>query len=368
MLVRFWGFLGHIKKQTNLLLSPSCVWHSLVSEHHNSKRIWPLSDFLGVLPHHVVLAEDEERSVDGEAVLPDWNGVVQGHGARALRFGLLEGWGDPTCRHSRSIPVPIALWTPVSRTQQAGDLVSKTGHSVKKIKQHRREDGMRRGEEEEEAAALLWRAGRGGGAALRRKRAITFRESSGMSGKNSQSSEKFSQKYIPKTTLLIVTQVRIRQEKLEKKKTFCFVLSKTCNRLPAVLSPPQRSIHMLNKPPGNSSSALLWWPPSFPCALPHCCLRNSATEKELCHFLHDLPSKQRRKKKYLSHIEQRKNSPRFVCNYRIGESLCAPRDGKAERNSGSSCDRINTPLPPTNMRNSKYYQYLQNHTPVTPPK
>lgn len=117
---------------------------------------------------------------------------------------------------------------------------------------------MRRGEEEEEAAALLWRAGRGGGgAALRRKRAITFRESSGMSGKNSQSSEKFSQKYIPKTTLLIVTQVRIRQEKLEKKKTFCFVLSKTCNRLPAVLSPPQRSIHMLNKPPGNSSSALL---------------------------------------------------------------------------------------------------------------
>lgn len=56
------------------------------------KRIWPLCDFLGVLPDHVVLAKDEEGPVDCEAVLPDWNGVVQGHGAGTLRFGLLEGW------------------------------------------------------------------------------------------------------------------------------------------------------------------------------------------------------------------------------------------------------------------------------------
>lgn len=73
------------------------------------KRIWPLSDFLGVLPDHVVLAEDEERPVDGEAVLPDRNGVVQGHGAGTLRFGLLEGWRYTTCRHGSAIAVPDAL-------------------------------------------------------------------------------------------------------------------------------------------------------------------------------------------------------------------------------------------------------------------
>lgn len=73
------------------------------------KRIWPLSDFLGVLPDHVVLAEDEERPVDGEAVLPDRNRVVQGHGAGTLRFGLLEGWRYTTCRHGSAIAVPDAL-------------------------------------------------------------------------------------------------------------------------------------------------------------------------------------------------------------------------------------------------------------------
>lgn len=55
-----------------------------------NERIWPLYDPLGVFPHHVVLAEDEERPVLGEAVLSDRDGVVQRHGARALRFGLLE--------------------------------------------------------------------------------------------------------------------------------------------------------------------------------------------------------------------------------------------------------------------------------------
>lgn len=73
------------------------------------KRIWPLNDFFGVLPDHVVLAEDEERPVDGKTVLPDRNRVVQGHGAGTLRFGLLEGWGDATCRHGRPIAVPVAL-------------------------------------------------------------------------------------------------------------------------------------------------------------------------------------------------------------------------------------------------------------------
>lgn len=95
------------------------------------KRIWPLSDFLGVLPDHVVLAEDEERPVDGEAVLPDRNRVVQGHGAGTLRFGLLESWRYTTCRHGSAIAVPDALWPSIPWTQQARDVVSETGHSVK---------------------------------------------------------------------------------------------------------------------------------------------------------------------------------------------------------------------------------------------
>ena len=83
--------------------------HPLHLHHEAEKRIWPLNDFLGVLPDHVVLAKDEEGPVDGEAVLPDRDGVVQGHGAGALRFGLLEGWRDATCGHGRPIAVPIAL-------------------------------------------------------------------------------------------------------------------------------------------------------------------------------------------------------------------------------------------------------------------
>lgn len=81
------------------------------------KRIWPLNDFLGVLPDHVVLAKDEKGPVDGEAVLPDRDGVVQGHGAGTLCFGLLEGWGDATCGHSRPIAVPVALGPSIPRAQ-----------------------------------------------------------------------------------------------------------------------------------------------------------------------------------------------------------------------------------------------------------
>lgn len=56
------------------------------------KRIWPFYDLLSILPNDVVLSKDEERSVDGEAVLSDRDGVVQGHGSGSLRFGLFEGW------------------------------------------------------------------------------------------------------------------------------------------------------------------------------------------------------------------------------------------------------------------------------------
>lgn len=102
------------------------------------QRIWPLGDFLGVLPHYVVLAENEEGPVDGEAVLPDRYGIVQGHGASTLRFGLLEGWGDATCGHGSSVAVPVALGPSVPRAQQARHVVSEAGHSVEKQNQKRR--------------------------------------------------------------------------------------------------------------------------------------------------------------------------------------------------------------------------------------
>lgn len=87
---------------------------------------------------------------------------------------------------------------------------------------------------------------------------------------------------------------------------------------------------MLNKPSdsGHSTSPLLWWPPS-PCALPHCCLRNSTTEKELWHFPHDFPPETAREK-YLSHIEQRKTPPALsVITGQRGQRLFVPRHGKA---------------------------------------
>ena len=93
-------------------------------------RIWPFCDFLGVLSDHVVLPKDEERPVDGEAVLPDWDGVVQGHGACALRFGLLEGWGDATCGHGRPIAAADAVGASIPRALQARDIVPESGHSV----------------------------------------------------------------------------------------------------------------------------------------------------------------------------------------------------------------------------------------------
>lgn len=40
------------------------------------KRIWPFNDLFSILPNDVVLSKDEERSVDGEAVLSDRDGVV----------------------------------------------------------------------------------------------------------------------------------------------------------------------------------------------------------------------------------------------------------------------------------------------------
>lgn len=118
----------------SFVFSP-CTSHRLLPPCGQfSERIWPLSDFLGVLPDDVVLSEDEQRPVDGEAVLPDRYGVVQGHGAGTLRFGLLEGWGDATCGHGSPVAVPVALGPSVRRAQQARHVVSEAGHPVGEAK------------------------------------------------------------------------------------------------------------------------------------------------------------------------------------------------------------------------------------------
>lgn len=120
----------------------ACIFHSWPIFTMKLLRIWPFSDFLGVLPDHVVLPKDEEGPVHGEAVLPHRDGVVQRHGAGTLRFGLLEGWGDATCGHGRPISVPVSVGPSIRWTQQARHIVSKPGHSVKS-KTHGREDGVR---------------------------------------------------------------------------------------------------------------------------------------------------------------------------------------------------------------------------------
>ncbi len=125
--------------------SSICFWRKRVDSTYNvhlacvlgagvfyrlEKRIWPFYDLLRILPKYVVLSKDEERSVDGEAVLSDWDGVVQGHGSGSLRFGLFEGWWNSTCGDRRCIPIPIALRTPIPGSQQTGNIVSEASHSV----------------------------------------------------------------------------------------------------------------------------------------------------------------------------------------------------------------------------------------------
>lgn len=76
----------------NVLSTYSVCFRGQSVFYRLDKRIWPFYDLLSILPNDVVLSKDEERSVDGEAVLSDRDGVVQGHGSGSLRFGLFEGW------------------------------------------------------------------------------------------------------------------------------------------------------------------------------------------------------------------------------------------------------------------------------------
>lgn len=94
-------------------------------------RIWPFNESPCVFPNDVVLCEYEEWPVDGEAVLPVGDGVVQSHGPGSLRFGLFHG--SRQSRRRRVLSVPAALQVPVSGVHRAGSaLVSEPSHSTKR--------------------------------------------------------------------------------------------------------------------------------------------------------------------------------------------------------------------------------------------
>lgn len=52
------------------------------------ERIWPLCYSLGVFPYNIIFTEDEEGSVDCEAVLFDRDGVVESHSPGSLSHRL----------------------------------------------------------------------------------------------------------------------------------------------------------------------------------------------------------------------------------------------------------------------------------------
>lgn len=94
-------------------------------------RIWPFNDSPRVFPNDVVLCEYEERPVDGEAVLPVGDGVVQSHGPGPLRLGLFHGSSQP--RRRRVLSIPTLLQVPIPGVHRAGSgLVSKPSHSTKR--------------------------------------------------------------------------------------------------------------------------------------------------------------------------------------------------------------------------------------------
>lgn len=62
--------------------SPPCP-HSL------PERIWPFCYSLGIFPYNIIFTEDEEGSVDCEAVLFDRDGVVESHSPGPLSHRLL---------------------------------------------------------------------------------------------------------------------------------------------------------------------------------------------------------------------------------------------------------------------------------------
>lgn len=81
--------------------SPCAAWRSLcpsaslspsppspLCPHSLPERIWPLCYSLGVFPYNIIFTEDEEGSVDCEAVLFDGDGVVESHSPGSLSHRL----------------------------------------------------------------------------------------------------------------------------------------------------------------------------------------------------------------------------------------------------------------------------------------
>lgn len=57
--------------------------------HTLPERIWPFCYSLGIFPYNIIFTEDEEGSVDCEAVLFDRDGVVESHSPGPLSHRLL---------------------------------------------------------------------------------------------------------------------------------------------------------------------------------------------------------------------------------------------------------------------------------------
>lgn len=98
----------------------------------DAERIWPVDELLSVFPDYVLFRKEKERSVDGEAVLPDGDGVVQSHSPGSLCFGLLEGSWGPSRRSRRSLPAPVLVRAPISGAQPASHCLPKASHPGRK--------------------------------------------------------------------------------------------------------------------------------------------------------------------------------------------------------------------------------------------
>lgn len=99
-------------------------------QHNGRKRIWPFSDLFGVFSHEVILAENEQRAIDSEAVLAHRDGVVEGHCAGSLRHRLLIHSLPPrSSRWSVAVPMSVAMsmWPTLPAAAAAPGAPSSTG-------------------------------------------------------------------------------------------------------------------------------------------------------------------------------------------------------------------------------------------------
>lgn len=97
--------------------------------HHWTERIWPFCDLFGIFPYDVILAEDEQRAVDGEAALFDRYGVVKGHGPCSLSHSLLVHPWAPRRRPTRLPACPSGRARRTAHSVAGGQFVFKASHS-----------------------------------------------------------------------------------------------------------------------------------------------------------------------------------------------------------------------------------------------